>query len=125
MACHPYSNEATEDCLVVSLGTGQLTRRIQYEQARGWGLAQWAQPILGVVFDGVDDTVSYQLNELLPEREGNCRYYRLQVRLDEGSDDLDDAGRTNIRVLKLLADDLIREKSNTLDEICRQVTAQG
>ncbi|MGD2136456.1 MAG: patatin-like phospholipase family protein [Gemmatimonadales bacterium] len=104
--------------LVVSLGTGVLTRRLPLDAAVGWGLAEWAQPILNVVFDGVSDTVDYQLRQLLPERAGRRRYYRLQVRLDEGMDDLDDASRTNLRVLKLLAEELIRDRNRELDELC-------
>src|SRR5829696_4690510 len=55
-----------KDFLVVSLGTGELTRSLPYDEVKGWGLALWAQPILNVVFDGVADTVDYQLRELLP-----------------------------------------------------------
>jgi patatin-like phospholipase/acyl hydrolase len=56
------------DILVVSLGTGQLTDRLRYEEAAGWGLLGWARPIIDVVFDGVSDTVDFQLRELLPPR---------------------------------------------------------
>ena len=52
-----------KDFLVVSLGTGELTRSIPYDDAKDWGLAKWAQPIMGVVFDGVSDAVDYQLRD--------------------------------------------------------------
>lgn len=108
-----------EDFLVVSLGTGELTRRIPYDQARGWGLAKWAQPILGVVFDGVSDTVDYQLRELCRDDEANiARYWRYQVTLTEGNDDMDDSSRTNIRVLELLARRLIDERDADLKRLC-------
>ena len=108
-----------EDLLVVSLGTGELTRPIPYDDARGWGLAKWAQPILGVVFDGVSDTVDYQLGRLCrDDRNRLSRYLRLQVRLDEGSDDMDNATQGNIHVLRLLAEELIRDKDAELTELC-------
>jgi patatin-like phospholipase/acyl hydrolase len=103
------------DILVVSLGTGQLTRPLPFDQAKDWGLIQWAQPILNVVFDGVSDTVEYQLKNLLPED----RYYRFQTTLDVGNDDMDDASRTNIRVLKLKAEELIHERESDIDALCR------
>jgi patatin-like phospholipase/acyl hydrolase len=59
-----------QDYLVVSLGTGQLTRPIPYDTARDWGLAGWAQNILSVIFDGVQDTVDYQLSQILPSADG-------------------------------------------------------
>lgn len=111
-----------EDILLVSLGTGQLTRRIPYDEARGWGLARWAQPLLNVVFHGVSATVDYHLRHLLPPAsDGTKRYYRFQPRLDEGNDDLDDASRTNIRVLKLLAEAIVREHADDLKDLSQQL----
>ena len=111
-----------KDFLVLSLGTGVLTRRLPYEEAKGWGLARWAQPILSVVFDGVSDTVSYQLEQLLPpDSEDRKHYYRFQTRLNEGNDDMDDAGPTNLRVLKLLAEAIIRDNDDDLTVLCNQL----
>jgi patatin-like phospholipase/acyl hydrolase len=108
--------------LVVSLGTGELTRRIPYDEAKGWGLAKWAQPILGVVFDGVSDTVDYQLKDLCRDEATRVSgYQRFQVKLTSGNDDLDDASRTNIRALKLLAQDLVVEREQDLKEVCEQL----
>ena len=108
-----------EDFLVVSLGTGELTRRIPYESARGWGLAKWAQPILGVVFDGVSDTVDFQLGQLCRDAQTRvARYLRMQVRLEEGSDDMDNATQGNLHILRLLAEELVRSKDAELTEVC-------
>ena len=113
-----------QDFLVVSLGTGELTRPLPYDQATGWGLALWAQPILSVMFDGVSDTVDYQLQQMLPTLDdGKPRYYRFQVRLDEGSDDMDDASRTNLRVLQLIAEDMIQKRNADLSDLCARLTA--
>jgi len=89
--------------LVLSLGTGELVRAIPYDDARTWGLAKWAQPLLGVVFDGVSDTVDYQLRQLCKDEQASVgTYTRLQVTLTEGNDDMDDSSRTNINALKRL-----------------------
>jgi uncharacterized protein len=105
--------------LVLSLGTGELVRPIPYEQAKSWGLARWAQPILGVVFDGVSDTVDYQLQQLCNDARASVdAYTRYQVTLTEGNDDMDDASRTNIAALKRLAGRLIEEKDADLDRLC-------
>jgi len=111
-----------DDFLVVSLGTGELTRSLPYEEVRGWGLAKWAQPILNVVFDGVADTVDYQLRELLSIEEGEARrYYRFQTVLNTGNDDMDDASRTNIQALKTKAREIIDEKNAALEVLCGQL----
>ncbi len=110
------------DFLVVSLGTGELTRRIPYEQAKGWGLAKWAQPILGVEFDGVSDTVDYQLQDLCRDEQTRLSsYHRFQVTLSSANDDMDDASLTNIRALKLLAQDLVEQRDRDLKQLCDQL----
>jgi patatin-like phospholipase/acyl hydrolase len=112
-----------EDFLVVSLGTGELTRNMPYEEVRGWGLALWAQPILNVVFDGVADTVDYQLRELLATEGDARRYYRFQTVLDIGKDDMDDASATNIQALKSKAREIIGENAAALEALCAQLVA--
>jgi uncharacterized protein len=113
-----------DDFLVVSLGTGGLTRRLPYDDATGWGLVGWARPLLSVVFDGVSSTVDYQLNVLLNREEAQPRYYRFQARLDEGSDDMDDASRGNCRVLRLLGEDIVKRQDREIDRLCEQLVAQ-
>jgi patatin-like phospholipase/acyl hydrolase len=110
------------DMTFVSLGTGELTRPIMYDEAKGWGLAKWAQPILSVVFDGVSDTVDFQVKSLieLTAKKKNS-YLRIQAPLHEGNDDMDDASRTNIKVLKLLAKDLIATHSDAIDEVVEKL----
>jgi patatin-like phospholipase/acyl hydrolase len=106
------------DFLLVSLGTGQLTRRIPYDEAKDWGLAMWARPILNVVFDGVCDTVDYELKQLLP----NDRYYRFQISLEAmGKDDMDDASGTNLHALRSLADDMMAKNKSSIDALCGQL----
>jgi patatin-like phospholipase/acyl hydrolase len=112
--------------LVVSLGTGQLTRPILYNDAKDWGLAMWAQPILNVVFDGVSDTVDYQLQQLLPPRQdGSQRYYRFQIALDIGNDNMDDASQTNLFALKAQAKQIISQHNDDLARLCKQLTTAG
>jgi patatin-like phospholipase/acyl hydrolase len=120
MKIHPEE----KDFLVVSLGTGEPTREMPYEEVKGWGLALWAQPILNVVFDGVSDTVDYQLQELLSTEEGDARrYYRFQTVLDIGKDDMDDASATNIKALKTKAKEIISKNDATLEALCSQLIA--
>jgi patatin-like phospholipase/acyl hydrolase len=111
-----------DEVLVVSLGTGQHTRPVHYEDARNWGLALWAKPILNVVFDGVSDTVDHQMKILCRDSdEGDPRYYRFQTELDVGSDDMDNATATNIAILKQKAEQMIKEQDDAIDALCREL----
>lgn len=106
-----------ENTLVVSLGTGVLTRPLPYGEARHWGLAGWGRRILDVVFDGVSDTVDYQLARILQER-----YYRFQTDLDEDQDELDDTSPANIQTLKDEALKLIEDHGDDIDGVCSKLT---
>lgn len=112
----------SDNVLMLSLGTGILTRSIPYNQAKNWGLAMWAKPVLDIMFDGVSSTVDYQLKQLLPADN----YYRIQASLAElGNDDMDDAGKENIHELKLLGQRLIEEwqRNGKLEKLCLKLTA--
>jgi uncharacterized protein len=102
---------APRDVVLLSLGTGQRTHRREFGEIKDWGVAKWARPILDVVFDGVSDTVDFQLQQVL----GAERYWRLQVELTLASDDLDDASEDNLARLRGHAEDLIRDRSADLD----------
>jgi patatin-like phospholipase/acyl hydrolase len=103
------------DFLLISLGTGELSLRMPYEEARTWGLAKWAQPILDVVFDGVSDAVHSQLQQLIPED----KYYRIQPSLMGVDERMDNAKRDNIVALKVLADNVIRDNDRLIDKLCK------
>lgn len=107
-----------EGTLMLSLGTGSLIRELPYAEARDWGLVQWAVPILDVVFDGVSDTVDYQLAQILGDR-----YLRLQIRLEHAKDDLDDASPENLADLEAEARRLIAANRQPLHDLCARLVA--
>ncbi|MDY0884202.1 patatin-like phospholipase family protein [Dongia soli] len=113
-----------DNIVMVSLGTGELTRRLPYAEVKDWGAARWAQPTFAMMCDGISDVVDYQLQQLLPDLpDGRRQYYRFQARLDVGNDDMDDASNTNIRVLKLLAEDLLQANRMVLRSLSEQLLA--
>ena len=101
----------------MSLGTGSSTRPIEPDDAKRWGLAGWAPHILDVDFDGVSDTVDYQLAQILGDD-----YFRMQTPLRRASEEMDNASEENLDNLKLEALDLIARESAQLDQICRALT---
>jgi patatin-like phospholipase/acyl hydrolase len=104
--------------LVVSLGTGSHTRRVPFEDARDWGQIEWARPLIDVVFDGLAQTVDFELGHLL----GPERYVRFQTDLTEASDDLDDAGDRNLEALRREGNRLVEERAADLDRVAKLLT---
>jgi patatin-like phospholipase/acyl hydrolase len=95
---------------VLSLGTGELTRPIAFEEARTWGSALWVMSLLDCMFDGVSKAADHQMQLFLGER-----YQRLQTTLETASDDMDDASEENIRNLKHTARELIKANASVLE----------
>jgi uncharacterized protein len=105
------------EVLLLSLGTGELTRPLPHEKIKDWGVVEWARPVLDVVFDGVSDTVNYQLSRIVGDS-----YYRFQTELRRAGDELDDASERNLEYLKLEGEQLIQDNSKKLDEVCDKLT---
>jgi uncharacterized protein len=101
------------EVVLLSLGTGERTRRRTFDEIEDWGLLEWARPLLDVVFDGISDAVDYQLRHAL----GEGRYWRFQVELTRASDALDDATDENLRALRAQAEELIAARSADLDAV--------
>lgn len=114
-----------DDFLVVSIGTGENTRRLPYEQVASWGLLNWAQPVLEVVFDGINDTVDYQLEQIIRRApDGSKRYYRFQIKLPKDvNEELDDCTPSNIRGLRLLGEEMVRECNEDITTVCNLLKA--
>lgn len=109
------------EILLVSLGTGELTRTEEFEDAEDWGALSWVRPLFRIIFDGASDTVDYQLQQLLPGIEAEREYYRFQPRLDRGNDDMDDASETNLFVLESVVNEFIEERTDELDALCQRL----
>jgi uncharacterized protein len=113
-----YAEAGGELDVLLSLGTGAMTRRLPYDEVRGWGRLEWAEPILDVVFDGSADAVDLQLAALLEDG-----YVRLQTPLVEAADDLDDASVGNLAALAREAERLITARDADIDRVCERLTA--
>lgn len=110
-----------KEFVLVSLGTGQMTRCYTFEKVKHWGKLEWAVPILETVFDGSSDTVDYHVRKLLPQSGKTEHYYRFQVELTTANDDLDDASAQNLANLKNLATQLIINQKDRLKSLSSQL----
>lgn len=102
--------DSLEHIFLASMGTGQLTRRIDAKAGREWGALEWAIPIIDVLFDGNTDAVDYIVRNILTPNQ----YSRLQFELTpgKGMDDLDDASLTNLQALERAAQEHISNEGN-------------
>jgi hypothetical protein len=106
--------------VLASLGTGQHTKPLPFDEVKNWGALQWARPILDVVFDGSADAVDSILSRLI-----DGRYMRFQTMLTEASDALDDASEENLAALRREAERLIADRSADIDRLIAMLTQSG
>lgn len=100
----------------VSIGTGFSETQGQYDGAEGWGVAQWARPMLHAMMDGQCDSVDRTMTRLL-----NGAYFRLDCPLSEQHSAMDDASAANIAALRLAAENLIANNSVQLEDIVARI----
>ncbi len=106
-----------EQIFVLSLGTGNLSTSIMYEDASKWGLARWALPLLDCVFDGVSASTHNAMEYLAKLQRSNLNYSRLQVTLDKSCEQMDDTSTYAMTNLVRLGNSLVIEHEKTLCEI--------
>lgn len=102
--------------LMVSLGTGELTKPLSYARSKRWGLIGWGLHVLDVVFDGVTEAVDYELAQVL-----GSGYHRYQVTLAESEQAMDDAKAANISNLEASARKMVNEREADLQALCQEL----
>ena len=112
------------DILVLSLGTGSLTSVYKYEEAKNWGLIQWARPLLNIMLDGGSELIAGELQRILEPKniDNPGLYYRYQTFLTQELEAMDNAKPQNIEALKQLAHRLIEEKDAEIEQLCEILT---
>jgi uncharacterized protein len=114
-----YAETRGEFELMLSLGTGEHTRAYSFHEARWWGQAGWARPVIDMVFDGVADTIEFQLGTLAADR-----YVRLQTVLT-AADAMDDASEDNLAALAADAQRLLADHAREVDALVAQLSSQA
>jgi uncharacterized protein len=115
----------SSDVLSLSLGTGDLTRPLPHRRIRGWGLLQWARPLIDIVFDGVSSTVDFQAGQLAQSTREVAEHLRFDAPLDDVSDDIDDVSSANLRALRELADELVADRADDIERLAEILVEGG
>jgi hypothetical protein len=99
---------------LVSLGTGSLARRYDYDQVRRWGKVRWSTAVFEMALDGQSDTVPYIIQHL----EKKPDYDRFQFYLADISDDIDDASDRNLAAMERTVTAMLGERGAELGALC-------
>lgn len=109
---YPYASEY----LIVSLGTGELTKPITYSDAVSYGIIGWANPLLDIMFQGASATTEYELSRL-----ADVSQYRLQASLVGANEAMDDASAKNLTALQGCASRLLAQRSTDIATLTQRL----
>ncbi|NES99746.1 MAG: patatin [Sphaerospermopsis sp. SIO1G1] len=109
-----------EDILLVSLGTGSLTKVYPYDEVKNWGLLQWSRPLLSMMLDGGNEVVAGELERLFAANKQKVKksYYRFQPLLNAELEEIDNTTLKNTRYLQTISKQIIANYSQTIDNLC-------
>ncbi|MCU7496352.1 MAG: patatin [Ignavibacteria bacterium] len=72
-----------EDIVILSLGTGRKSTTITYKECKNWGLIGWARPLVGIIMEGVSQTVDYQMQNIFESQNKKEDYLRIDGEFDD------------------------------------------
>ncbi len=117
-------NPTAENMIVLSLGTGQVTKSYPYRSVKDWGMVQWLQPLIDIMMAGASETVDYQMRQLFTAHGRSENYLRLQPTIatnDTKLAELDNVTPTNMDRLLALGVQLADEHEAELDALVERL----
>lgn len=109
-----------ENMVVLSLGTGQITKSYPYQSVKDWGMVQWVGPLIDIMMASVSETVDYQMQQLFTAHGRSDSYLRLQTTIDDDDKalaELDNISPDNLEQLLNLGVRLADEHEAELDAL--------
>lgn len=107
---------SAENMMIVSIGTGSVSKGYEYKKAKDWGAIGWIKPIIEIMMSGNSKTVHHHLKQIFGtlEEKDQKDYHRLEPEIIEADTEMDNASTENL--LKLKEDGLSYISDKTIDE---------
>lgn len=115
-------DEATaKDMKILSLGTGYTRKSYPYKKAKGWGMAEWVQPVIDIMMSGASEVAHYQLDKIYGTIDNPDQYLRIDgdLKTTDIDPDMDCATQENMAKLKEFGQQLFEENKGKIEEWLR------
>ncbi len=91
-----------KDMMIVSIGTGSVSKKYEYKKAKDWGAIGWIKPVIEIMMSGNSQTVDYHLGHIYSSLEDghNKDYHRLEPKVVTADSEMDNASVENLTKLK-------------------------
>jgi patatin-like phospholipase/acyl hydrolase len=107
---------STEQMVILSIGTGYITRTYDYTSVKNWGSLRWITPLIDIMLSGVTEIVNHQLTYIFDAAGVPRQYLRIDRELNEASSALDDTSPENLNALQQDGTQVAQEFGDKLDE---------
>ncbi|WP_026999452.1 patatin-like phospholipase family protein [Eisenibacter elegans] len=113
------------DMLILSLGTGNNSTSYEYQKIRNWGIAEWIQPLIDMMMNGVSQTVDYQLRQMYDAVGTPHQYIRIDPIFGDAKPSMDDASEQNLKALAAAGIETAEIHDATLDRVVDMLIANA
>ena len=105
-----------KDMMIISIGTGSVSKSYEYKKAKDWGAIGWIKPIIEIMMSGNSKNVHYHLTKIFDtlDKESKKDYHRLEPKILSADPEMDNGSVENL--LKLKEDGLSYVSSNAVDK---------
>jgi patatin-like phospholipase/acyl hydrolase len=91
-----------KDMMIVSIGTGSVSKKYEYKKAKNWGAVGWIKPIIEIMMSANSQTVHYHLMRIFETLNDSDKkdYHRLEPKIVNADTEMDNARVENLQKLK-------------------------
>lgn len=114
-------NPEIEDMFILSIGTGKVLKKYDYEKVRKWGIGNWAMPILNIMMSSSAEVVNYQVDKLFLAANCSSDYIRLDPDLGLANSEMDDVSDKNLAHLENAARNYINQHQAQLNTVIQKI----
>ncbi|WKD85231.1 Putative sporulation hydrolase CotR [Polaribacter huanghezhanensis] len=92
---------SAKNMMIVSIGTGSVSKGYEYKKAKDWGAIGWIKPIIEIMMSGNSKTVHYHLTQIFGtlEEQDQKDYHRLEPKIITADTEMDNASIENLQKL--------------------------
>jgi patatin-like phospholipase/acyl hydrolase len=119
------SNPDFTSMYVVSVGTGKVEKRYEYNTVRKWRLLRWIAPVIDILMSSSAEVTSYQVQKIFNTIGcANC-YVRIEPNLGKASADMDNVSNNNIAHLEQAGENYVNTHKKKLEDIVDALIANA
>jgi patatin-like phospholipase/acyl hydrolase len=99
---HIENFPSAKNMMIVSIGTGSVSKGYNFNKAKDWGAIGWIKPVIEIMMSGNSKTVHHHLKQIFGtlKEQDQRDYHRLEPEIIIADTEMDNASHENLQKLK-------------------------